>query len=100
MQYSEQTSIARIHKEVVTAKQRSPCQHDKCRIRDGRAGPRQRSTVYELGDTYQAAFPIPGMDPQSIQVTSLRNTITVVRGLQLPSRGRQRCLGGVPLDAV
>jgi hypothetical protein len=51
-------------------------------------------------DTYQVAFPIPGMDPQSIQVTALRNTITVARGLQRSSRGRQRRLGGGLLAPV
>jgi HSP20 family protein len=35
------------------------------------------ANVYELGDSYQVAFITPGIDPQSIQVTALANTITV-----------------------
>src|SRR5919202_1840512 len=35
------------------------------------------ANVYEVGDAYQAAFLIPGIDPQSLQVTALGNTITV-----------------------
>src|SRR5919202_4357960 len=35
------------------------------------------ANVYEVGDAYQAAFLIPGIDPQSLEVTALGNTITV-----------------------
>ena len=35
------------------------------------------ANVYEAGDTYQAVFLIPGIDPQTLQVTALGNTITV-----------------------
>ena len=35
------------------------------------------TNVYEVGDTYQIAMLIPGIDPESIQVTALGNTITV-----------------------
>jgi HSP20 family protein len=41
------------------------------------------TNVYEVGDTYQVAMLIPGIDPQSIQVTALGNTITVAGGMQL-----------------
>ena len=41
------------------------------------------SNVYELGDPYQLSFLVPGIDPQSIQVTALRNAITVEGGMQL-----------------
>ena len=43
------------------------------------------ANVYELGDAYQIAFLIPGIDPQSIQVTALGNSITVSGGMQLPT---------------
>jgi len=41
------------------------------------------SNVYEVGDTYQISFLVPGIDPQSIQVTALGNTVTVEGGMQL-----------------
>src|SRR5579859_2396845 len=41
------------------------------------------ANVYELGDTYQIALLIPGIDPQSIQVTALGNTITVAGEMQV-----------------
>ena len=41
------------------------------------------ANVYELGDTYQIAFLVPGIDPHSIQVTALGNTVTVSGGMQL-----------------
>ena len=41
------------------------------------------ANVYEVGDTYQIALLIPGIDPQSIQVTALGNSITVSGGMQL-----------------
>ena len=41
------------------------------------------TNVYELGDTYQLAMLIPGIDPQSIQVTALANTISVAGSMQL-----------------
>ena len=41
------------------------------------------SNVYEVGETYQISLLIPGVDPQSIQVTALGNTITVAGRMQL-----------------
>lgn len=41
------------------------------------------ANVYELGDTYQIACLIPGIDPESIQVTALGHTISVAGQLQL-----------------
>ena len=41
------------------------------------------ANVYEVGDAYQIALLIPGIDPESIQVTALGNSITVSGGMQL-----------------
>jgi HSP20 family protein len=48
------------------------------------------TNVYEVGDTYQVAMLIPGADPDSIQVSTLGNTITVAGSMQLsqPEGGR------------
>ena len=35
------------------------------------------ANVYDFGEYYQAAFLIPGIDPQALEVTALGNTITV-----------------------
>ena len=39
------------------------------------------ANVYEIGDTYQIAFLVPGIDPESIQVAALGNSITVSSGM-------------------
>ena len=41
------------------------------------------ANVYELGDTYQAAFLIPAIDPQTLDVTALGNTLTVAGSRQV-----------------
>ena len=48
------------------------------------------ANVYELGDAYQATFLIPGIDPQTLEVTALGNTLAVAGSRQLaePEGGR------------
>jgi HSP20 family protein len=41
------------------------------------------ANVYEAGDTYHAVFLIPGIDPQTLQVTALGDTITVAGARQV-----------------
>ena len=41
------------------------------------------TNVWETGEGYQVALLVPGVDPESVEVTALRNTITVSGALEL-----------------
>ena len=41
------------------------------------------ANVWETGDGYQVAFLVPGVDPQSVEVSALGNTITVAGKLEV-----------------
>ena len=41
------------------------------------------TNVWETGEGYQVALLVPGVDPESVEVTALRNTITVSGALEV-----------------
>ena len=41
------------------------------------------TNVWETGDGYQVALLVPGVNPESVEVTALRNTITVSGDLEV-----------------
>lgn len=41
------------------------------------------TNIWETGDGYQVALLVPGVDPESVEVTALRNTITVSGNLEV-----------------
>ena len=41
------------------------------------------TNVWETGDGYQVALLVPGVNPESVEVTALRNTITVSGNLDV-----------------
>ena len=48
------------------------------------------ANVYDAGDTYQAIFLIPGIDPQTLQVSAMGSTISVAGSRQMaePESGK------------
>jgi HSP20 family protein len=41
------------------------------------------TNIWETGDGYQVALLVPGVNPESVEVTALRNTITVSGSLEV-----------------
>lgn len=48
------------------------------------------TNIWETGDSYKVAMLVPGVDPESLEITALGNTITVAGSLEVkePEGGR------------